>query len=211
MSESGEIEHSLIVPPQFDNLVLASGDEMLAFLGDGECVDFAFVGALEHADGLSVKGGPVGDFPVGASGEELTLLGMVKHLLEEGGFEQAHDPGEALEVPDDATAVGGGGDCLVVVPPDLDRPDSASVFLERGLHDLGLLPDFPHPHFSFVPSGDDLLAVSGRGDGGHSVDVRVVDHVHQFPRLRVKGPDLPVIPPAQNRLSVTHKRHAVAL
>ena len=127
-------------------------------------------GALEHADGLSVKGGPVGDFPVGASGEELTLLGMVKDLLEEGGFEQAHDPGEALEVPDDATPVRRGGDCLVVVPPDLDGPDSASVFLERGLHDLGLLPDFPHPDFSFVPSGDDLLAVSGRGDRGHAVE-----------------------------------------
>eukprot|EP00906_Rhabdomonas_costata_P028804 RCo040723 len=41
--------------------------------------------------------------------------------------------------------------------------------------------------------------------------VRVIDDVQQAPRLRTKGTDLPITPPADNTLAILRELHAVAL
>jgi hypothetical protein len=58
---------------------------------------------------------------------------------------------------------------------NLDIRNSASVLLERSLHDLGLSSDSPDSNFSLHTSGDDLLAIAGSGNRGDTVVVGIVD------------------------------------
>ena len=65
------VADALIVVPQLDDLVVAAGDEVLALGEDGESVELARVGAVEHADGLAIVAVPVGDLAVGTGGQQL--------------------------------------------------------------------------------------------------------------------------------------------
>jgi hypothetical protein len=69
---------------------------------------------------------------------------------------------------------------LSIVLVDSDLVDTATVLLERALHDLGLTADSPHAHLALLAAGHDALAVVGRLDCGHAVVVGVVDRVQQF-------------------------------
>lgn len=99
------VADSLVIVPQLDDLVLSGGDEVLSLLHDGQGVDLTNWGAVEHADGLSVEAVPVGDLAVRSSGQQLRLVWVVKHLLEHGGLEQAHDASVRHNVPNDARSV----------------------------------------------------------------------------------------------------------
>ena len=81
-----------------------------------------------------------------------------------------------------------------VVVVNLNISDSASVLLEGGLHDLGLVADFPDPNFAFHTSRDDALAVVGGHQGGDSMVVSVVNGIEELARLGQEGPNLAVIP-----------------
>lgn len=85
------------------------------------------------------------------------------------------------------------------------------MLLETGLHLLGALVDLPDSNLALVASADDPLTVAGAGQGSHSVDVSVIDLVHQLARLRVEGSDLPIRPAAQNRFAISHESDAVAI
>ena len=39
----------------------------------------------------------------------------------------------------------------------------------------------------------------------------IINHVHLFSRLRIKGSDFPVAPPRNNGLAVSHETHGIAL
>lgn len=205
------IADALIVVPKFDDLVFSSRDEVLSFGGDGKSVDLTGLGAIEHSDGLSVEAIPVGDLPVGSSGQELGLIGVVEDLLKHGRLEEALDSSVVDDVPDDGGTVVGGRDGLVVLLVDLNVGNAASVFLEGSLHDLRLGSDPPDSDFSFHASGDDSLTVVGGHDGGDTVVVGVVDGVQEFARLGEEGADLTVVPSGNNALSVGHELDGVAL
>ena len=59
-----EVLDSLIVVPDFDDLVLATRDVVFSFSEDGQCVDLSGARAVEHADGLTIEAVPVGDLSV---------------------------------------------------------------------------------------------------------------------------------------------------
>lgn len=202
---------SFIVVPDLDDLVLSSRDVVLSFVEDGKGVDLTSAGSIEHADGLTIEAIPVGNLAVGTGGKNLRFIGVVKHGLEHGGLEEAHDAGVGLDVPDNARAIVRGGHGVGVGLVDLNIGDSASVFLEGGLHDLSLSSDSPDSDFSFHSSGDDVVAVVGGGEGGDSVVVGVVDSVEKLSGLGEEGTDLTVVPSRDNALTVSHERGAVAL
>lgn len=85
------------------------------------------------------------------------------------------------------------------------------MFLHRRLHVLGLAADAPDADFAFHASRDDLVAVARACDGGDSVDVGVVDDVHELAGLRIEGSDLAVAPARDDGLAVSHESDAVAL
>lgn len=201
---------SFIVVPDLDDLVFSTGDVVLSFVEDGKGVDLTGAGSIEHADGLSVEAIPVGDLAVGTGGKDLRLIGVVEDGLEHGGLEEAHDTGVRLDVPDDARAIVRGGDGVGVGLVDLNIRDSASVFLEGSLHDLGLSSDSPDSDFSFHSSGDNVVAVVGGGEGGDSMVVGVVDGVEELSRLGEEGTDLTVVPSRDDALTVGHEAAGVA-
>jgi hypothetical protein len=100
---------------------------------------------------------------------------------------------------------------LGVLLVDLDVRDSASMFLERSFHDLGLSADSPDSDFTFHASRDNLLAVTGACDGGHSVVVGIVDGVQELSRLWQEGSDLTIVPTGKNGLTIRLEEDAVAL
>lgn len=104
--------HAFIIAPKLELLVLASGYEMFALLADSQGVDFALFRAIEHSDSLAVEQGPVSDFPIAASRENLTLLWMVQYLFEQSLFLEAVESDHVFDVPDYATAIGTGRDRL---------------------------------------------------------------------------------------------------
>lgn len=79
------------------------------------------------------------------------------------------------------------------------------MLLHAGLHDLSLLADLPNTHFAFRPTTNDPLAIACACQTRASVDMRIVDHVHQPTRLRQECADLTVIPPAHDTLAVVHE------
>lgn len=75
------IAHAVIVSPELDHLVSATRHKMVSGFRNSQGVYVAFFGAVQHTDGLSVKGGPIGDFLVASGGEKLALIGVVDDLL----------------------------------------------------------------------------------------------------------------------------------
>ncbi len=71
MSNTLEVVDSLIVVPHLDHLVVAGGDEVLTLGVDGQSVELGGVGAIKHADGLTVEAVPVGDLAVGTGSQKL--------------------------------------------------------------------------------------------------------------------------------------------
>ena len=211
VTNSVEVADTLIVVPELDSLVLASRDEVLSSLSDGQGVDLASLGAVKHPDSLTVEAVPVGDLSVAASGEHLRLIRVVKNLLEHGGLEESHHSGLVDDVPNDARAIVGGGNSLGVLLVDLDVADSSSVLLERALHDLSLSANSPDSNFSLHSTGHDLLAVLGASNGGDSVVVSVVDGEQQLSRLWEESSDLAIVPAGEDGLSVRLEEHAEAL
>ena len=78
---------------------------MLTLGEDCECVELAGLGAIEHADGLTVVAVPVGNLAIRASSQELRLIWVIDNLLEHGRLEEAHDTVSCNDVPNDARAV----------------------------------------------------------------------------------------------------------
>jgi len=99
------VVNSFIVVPYLDHLVLASRDEVLTFLGDSQGIDFTSLRAIESSDVLSIEAVPVSDLPVGASGENLGLVGVIEHLLEHCRFEETDKSGVSLEIPNNGRAI----------------------------------------------------------------------------------------------------------
>lgn len=159
MSNTVEVVDSFIVTPNPDNFVSTSRTEVSTFVSDSKGVDFGIFRSVQHSDGLSIVCIPVGDFSVGPSGQKLAFIRVEDDLLEQGGLEEGQDSGEVLEVPNDARAVGGGTDSLLVVFLDLDRPDSSSMLFHGSFHGLGLLSDLPDSDLAFHASRDDSFAV----------------------------------------------------
>jgi len=174
---------SFIVVPDLNNLVFSTGNVVLSFVQDGKGVDFTSAGSIEHADGLSVEAIPVGDLAVRSGSKDLRFIGVVEDGLEHSRLEEAHDASVRLDVPDDARAIVRSRHGVGVVLVDLNIRDSASVLLEGSLHDLSLSSDSPDSDFSFHSSGDDVIAVVGRGESGDSVVVGVVNGVEKLARL----------------------------
>jgi len=96
---------ALIVVPDLDSLVLASGDEVLSSLSNSQGVDLSSVRAVEHSDGLSIEAVPVGDFSIAAGGEHLRLIWVIEHLLEHGRLEETHDSGVVDDIPNDGRSI----------------------------------------------------------------------------------------------------------
>ena len=65
------VADALIVVPKLDDLVVSTGDEVLASAEDGEGVELARVATVEHADGLAIVAVPVGDLAVRAGCQKL--------------------------------------------------------------------------------------------------------------------------------------------
>ena len=65
------VADALIVVPKLDDLVVSTGDEVLASAEDGEGVELARVATVEHADGLAIVAVPIGDLAVRASCQKL--------------------------------------------------------------------------------------------------------------------------------------------
>ena len=65
----------------------------------------------------------------------------------------------------------------------MDAPDSSSMFLHWGFHDLSLFSYLPDSDFSFGASWYDSLAVGCGGNGGNSVDMGITDTVHELSGL----------------------------
>ena len=59
---------------------------MLAVAEDGQSIELTGIGAVEHADGLTVVAIPVGHLAIGTSSEELGFIGVVHDRLEHGRF-----------------------------------------------------------------------------------------------------------------------------
>ena len=163
MANACEVVDSLIVVPELDDLIIARGDEVLTLLEDGESVELARVRAIEEADGLTIVAVPVADLAIRTGGEELRLIGVVHDLLEHGRFKEAHDAVGGHNVPNDARAVVGGRNSLAIVGVDSHIADSATVLLERGLHDLSLHTDLPDADLTLHTTGNDAGAVIGGG------------------------------------------------
>jgi hypothetical protein len=96
---------ALIVVPNLDSLVLATGDEVLSSLGNSQGVDLSSIRAVEHSDGLSIEAVPVGDLSVAASGKHLRLVWVIYYLLEHSGLEEAHDSSAVNDVPNDGRSI----------------------------------------------------------------------------------------------------------
>lgn len=82
MANSLVVGDSLIVVPEFDNLVFSGRDKVFTFSSDCERVNFSRSGAIKHTNCLSVEAVPVGNFAVRASGQKLRLIWVVHQLLE---------------------------------------------------------------------------------------------------------------------------------
>jgi len=78
---------------------------------------------------------------------------------------------------------------LIVVFSYLDGPDTASVFLHAGFHYLALFAESEDADFAFASTTHYSLTVTCEGDTGHSVQMGVVYHVHQF-TLKIKRCDI---------------------
>ena len=65
------VADALIVVPKLDDLVVSTGDEVLASSEDGESVELAGVATVEHADCLTIIAVPVGDLAVRAGCQKL--------------------------------------------------------------------------------------------------------------------------------------------
>mmetsp|Transcript_18684 Transcript_18684/g.44492 ORF Transcript_18684/g.44492 Transcript_18684/m.44492 type:complete len:327 (+) Transcript_18684:190-1170(+) len=211
VADADGLRLALVVVPELDHLVAAAADEELAAAGDVERVDFGARGAVDDADRGAVVRVPVGDLAVGAGGEELRLVGVVEHGLEEGGREERVVAHEAPHVPDDAAPVRARRHKLHVVAPHLDAVHRRLVLLHAPQHHPALRRHPPHPHRPVEPARHESLGVVGACDRRHAPDMRVVDHVQQLPRLRSKRSDLPVAPPAQDRPPVPREADAVAV
>ena len=105
MTNALVVVNAVIVIPKLDDLVIAGGDEVLALGVDGERVELASLGTVEHADGLTIVAVPVGDLAIGARSQELGLIWVVDDLLEHSRLEEAHDTVRINDVPNDARAV----------------------------------------------------------------------------------------------------------
>jgi hypothetical protein len=108
---------------------------------------------------------------------------VVDELLEHSRLKQAHDASVSLQVPDDARAIVRGRNCLRVLLVDSNVVDTAAVFLERRLEDLGLHADPPDADFTLHAAGDNALAVTGGPKRGHTVVMGVVYCIEQLARL----------------------------
>lgn len=76
------IAHSFIIVPDPQLTILSSGDEMFAFSGDIDGIEF-FLGALDGSDNLPIIFLPVGDFVIGSGCQYLVLLWVDDGLLED--------------------------------------------------------------------------------------------------------------------------------
>lgn len=98
------------------------------------------------------------------------------------------------DVPNDAGAVVRGRDSLSVILVNLYLVNTATVLLERALHDLSLARDSPHADLTLLTTGDDSLAVVSSDQRGDTVVMSVVDSVKQLTRLREESSNLAVGP-----------------
>jgi len=167
---------------------------VFSFGGDGESVNFISLGAVKHANGLAIEAVPIGDLAVGASSNELGLVGVVDNGLEHGGLEEAHDTGVGDQIPNDAAAVVGSGNGLRVIIVDLDLIDATTVLLKRGLHNLGLAANSPETNLTFLTTGNDALAIAGGAKSGNSVVVSIIDGVQELSGLGKEGTNFTVGP-----------------
>ena len=174
---------TVVVAPNFEDGVFSSRYKMLTRASDCESIQFSFLGSVNLANNLTIELLPISDLAVTASGQKLILVRMEDNLFEQRRFEQADDSAVAIQIPDNAATVAARADCLIVVLADLNRPDSSTVFLERGLHRLGLLADLPNTHLAFAASRKNLLAVSSCSDSRYSVMVGIVDDIEDLTRL----------------------------
>jgi hypothetical protein len=136
---------------------------------------------------------------------------MIQNLLEHGWLKQTHNSCVVNDVPDDARAVKGGWDGLVVILVDANAWNSASVFFQGDVHDLSLSADSPDSDFTFHTTWDYLLAVGCSADGGGTVVVSIVNCKEQLSRLWKETPDLAIAPSRQNRLAIMREEDAMAL
>ena len=86
MPQASKIQHPLIIPPQFDYLILSPGNKMLAFLCNSQRINLPLIGPFKHPNRLPIKRGPISDFPIRPSCQQLTLLRMIKNLFKQSRF-----------------------------------------------------------------------------------------------------------------------------
>jgi hypothetical protein len=84
------------------------------------------------------------------------------------------------DVPDNHRAVIGAGNGLGVVSVHVDLVNTAAVFLQRALHDLGLAGNTPHTDLTLLATGDDSLAVMGGLQSSDTVVVGIVNSVEEL-------------------------------
>lgn len=128
MSLAFEVADAFVIVPYLQSSVLSARNEVLSLSGDVNGIQLV-VRPFDGSDDLAIELLPVCDLPIRACCQDLVFLGVENGLLEGGGFEQAQQPGSALQVPDDARSVAAGADSLRIVLADLDGPYSASMFL----------------------------------------------------------------------------------
>jgi hypothetical protein len=189
---------------------LSTTYEVLTSFCDSKWVDLAWIRTIKHSNSLSIKAIPVSDLSVTSSGKHLGLVWVIQNLFEHCRFKETHDSCVVYDVPDDAWAVIWRRDSLGVSFVDSDVWDSASVFFQWALHDLGLSSDSPDSYFTFHTTRYYFLAIVRSADGSYTVVVGVVDGVQKLTWLRQESSDFSIIPSRENWFAVTREVDAEA-
>ncbi len=204
------VANTLIVIIDSQLSVLSAWEEMLSFGRQVNRVEL-FVWTLNWTDDCSIVLLPVSYLSVWTCGQDLILFVVEKGLLESCWFEQTEKSCVVLEVPNDAWTVTACWYSLWVVFVDLDWPDSASVLLKWGLHDLGLLWNLPNSNFTLSTTWNDSGTIWTCSNWCASVIMSIINDVEQFTGLRQEGSDFTIAPSWDDGLSVVHEEHTVAL
>ena len=135
---------------------------------------------------------------------------MVNKLFEHGVRKHASKTSKRLDVPNNTRSIRACWNSPIIQTVHLNTPDSSPVLLERRLHHLALLVDFPNANFAIHSARYQFLTVRSTCDRSDPVDMGVCDAIKQFAWLRKESADFAVVPAGIDRFPVSHESNAEA-
>jgi hypothetical protein len=154
-----KVADSLIIIPDLQPSILSSRNKVLSFMSNIQGIEFT-IRALDRTDNLPIEFLPISNLSIRSSSKNLVLFGVENSLFEGSRLEQAEKPCSTLKIPYNARSITASTHGLRIVLTYLDTPDSASMLLHRGLHDLSLLADSPDTNFTLSTSRNNSFSVS---------------------------------------------------